>query len=320
MRSVLLTAPLLVLACAPDQSGGPSTDQEPPVVELRESSEGRTVVATVDGRPVFGDCVQSQARLAGVDKRTALEQCIEFEVLAGAAHRRFGRDAEVHATHKRETVRAMVNNEYLPSADHPDDVPTEWLRKNVWSKPNVQTFFNYEENRVAAYALSQFKQKMVDPAHDAQTRKLAEDWHAALSKAEPLTVPDFERIVHEVVGDRKDLKWSYNPKYQTPLKGRSVPGFANAVFALNPGQLSAVTKSRYGYFVILLRRVIPAKKTTFAQALPVMRKQVYQTWRKTAFAEFIEGYRKRADVTVEDSGLSSVRLDLPSEFRVPKAP
>ncbi|MBT8492581.1 MAG: peptidyl-prolyl cis-trans isomerase [Deltaproteobacteria bacterium] len=315
MKAWWITAILTALLGCGD--GGQQTETSKlSKVNIEESSAGRLVVATIDGAPVFGDCVADQMTATAMDRRQALDSCIEFELLARAAYPRFGSDPEVHETGKSEAVRALIDHDFVPTADEPDDVPAQWLEDNLWKRRNVQTFFNYPENRVVAYALAKFQKKMVDSAHDAETRALAEAWARALAGKRNLAPDEFERTIRSAAKGSK-IPFDFNASYQTPQQGRSVPAFANATFALDVGETSPVVKSRYGYFVILLRSIIPAKSTTFEQAVPIMRKQVFSKWQPVAFSEFVEALAEKAEVVTYDEVLAKVRLDLPSDLRVP---
>src|SRR5687768_16245068 len=101
MRRLLVT---LLAACGgstappPAPSGPPAAFQPTPAPDDMQ-------VATVNGKPVWGSCVAAQAS-RGVSKQMALQQCIDFELLAQAAEARgFATDPDVHV----ETREALVN-------------------------------------------------------------------------------------------------------------------------------------------------------------------------------------------------------------------
>src|SRR5260221_9043696 len=81
----------------------------PPSVQARPAGPDDLVVARVDGRPIYGSGVQAQAAAFHLDAHPALDQCIGFELLAGAADARGLRgDPHVADTLRREMVRGLI--------------------------------------------------------------------------------------------------------------------------------------------------------------------------------------------------------------------
>jgi len=314
-RSLLLAS--LAAACTACGTGeaprAPSTEGAP--VSLVEEPAGRAVVATVNGVPVYDDCVATQAEVLGIDARAALDQCVEFELLAQAAAPRYATSRSVHDAQRREEVRTFLRRDFEPSSDEPSDIPEAWVRDHLWSNRNIKIAYVHPEYRVAAYALAKFKpigpKKILTPAHDAEMRKLAEDWDAALPPV--VDVDTLRAITKEVAGDRP---FDFLDSYNTPLRGRSVPEFADALFALKkPGQRSGVVRSNYGYFIIMLREVMPAEDQSLAEALPDLREKIYAQWRPRAFADFVETLVTKATIERHEDALSKVELDIPSSFK-----
>ena len=103
-RPALISAALCaVFACGDD------AQVAAPAVRVQIASEGRVIVARVNDRPVFADCVEHQARAHGIDRRAALEECIDFELLAQEAEARgLASHPDAVAVRKREAVRKLL--------------------------------------------------------------------------------------------------------------------------------------------------------------------------------------------------------------------
>jgi len=282
---------------------------------LVEEAGGRAAVATVNGVPIYEDCVKMQAAALGIDARAALEQCVEFALLAQAAAPRYANDRDVREARRREAVRALLRKDFEPSSDDPSDIPEPWVRDNLWSNRKIKIGYDHPEYRVATFALAKFKpigpKRILTPAHDAEMRKLAEEWDAALPRMVDLDT--FQTITKKVAGDRP---FDFVDAYNTPLRGRSVNEFADGLFSLEKiGQRTGVVRSDYGYFIIVLREILPAKHLTLEEALPDLREKIYDQWRPRAFADFVEGLVAKATIETHEEALPKVRLDIPSAFK-----
>jgi|GEM_PF-1214177 len=94
------------------------------------------IVARVDGRPVWGSCVAAQALAHRLDRPAALAECIELELLAGAATARgLDADADVVAAARAAAATRLVDREftdrYQTWADLPTSITTRALQENA---------------------------------------------------------------------------------------------------------------------------------------------------------------------------------------------
>src|SRR5688500_12830444 len=106
-----LAAILVLSACGHGASTPPEPVRHvvPTTAEAQPAGADDLVVARVDGRPVYGSCVRAQVAGLGVDVAAALDQCVAFELLAGAADAQGLRaDEDVGDAWRREMVRALI--------------------------------------------------------------------------------------------------------------------------------------------------------------------------------------------------------------------
>jgi len=112
----------LLIVCGCSGSSAPTqTVQSGPPASLIAMPTGAhdVVVAKVNGRPVYGACVTAQVT-RGATKQQALEQCVDFELLAQLAES-FATDAEVIDATKTALVSTLVARDYEDKFTKPAD-------------------------------------------------------------------------------------------------------------------------------------------------------------------------------------------------------
>jgi peptidyl-prolyl cis-trans isomerase C len=95
--------------------------------------------------------------------------------------------------------------------------------------------------------------------------------------------------------------------------GRMVPDFERAAFALkNPGDVSDVVKTPYGYHIIMLDE----RKEGVAKPFDQVKEQIRATLRSQALQtrtqSFYDDLKKQANVTIDDATLEKVAALIPS--------
>ncbi|HEY2744394.1 MAG TPA: peptidyl-prolyl cis-trans isomerase [Polyangia bacterium] len=239
------------------------------------SAEARDeVVATVDGRPIFAGDVALQARAAGVDRKTALDQLVDAEALAGEAARRgFDRDLEVRDEAKGAMVRRYLKLGFEPTLS-PADVPDVVVRREY------QRNLPYLEHGVYADV---WHMLVPVPANAAPEVKAAARARAeSLAKrARGLSLDAFKQLgadeklrVEEIVTARDG--WVERP-------------FSEAAFTLEqPGDTSGVVQTSYGFHVLWLVRFIPPAHVSLSEATPKLRAAAFPELQKRMFAKLVE--------------------------------
>ena len=148
MRATVLFVFVLGLACACGSSTPPkqaATSGPPAPLTATPASPSDVVVATVNGKPVYGSCVTIQAA-RGATKQQALEECISFELLAQAAER-YATDPEVVSETKTALVSQFIAREYEDKYTSPKDFGPAWNRFVELNKLKVE----HSEARGSAY-------------------------------------------------------------------------------------------------------------------------------------------------------------------------
>jgi hypothetical protein len=249
-------------------------------VAYRATAEGRTVVASVDGEPIYADCVEAQARAHGVDARAALDQCIDFELLALEARRRgLLADPEVAERSRREAVRAFIDADF--GVEGPEHLEVQDLRR-MWDRlPSgvaMRHFFQHGEVRRADYCLAKVPAD-AEPggAEDLAARTLAE---VARGVADAL-VPAGERALDAVCrmilpADRSQAVRGFIVEQSQGEQGQVEAGFFELLSSIEQvGEIAGPARSASGWFVIQLDARREAQHLEFEEALPKLRELVW---------------------------------------------
>lgn len=99
-------------------------------------------------------------------------------------------------------------------------------------------------------------------------------------------------------------------------KDKMVPEFAEAAFAMQPGQISDIVKSQFGYHIIKVTDRKPAEVTSFAEAKDQIESHLVSQKKEKAVEEYLEELKKQVDIIYhykpEEPGQTEVPVTLPS--------
>jgi hypothetical protein len=234
-------------------SAPPPSSTVPPTAEAQPRGPDDLVVATVAGRPVYASCVQAQAEHLGLDVRAALDQCVDFELLAQAADARGLRaDPDVIDAWRREMARAVIRAELTPITKL-GDLPPEFVEPLLARRGK---FLHRPVIRLAHFVVIDVpKHAVLDGPEDTAAREAAERVYADLAFDQGV-LPDelFAATDRHTAG--LTVTRSKEP-YPTPATGDSpvraaVPPFRNALYAIPEiGMVSPPVRTQWGWNVIL---------------------------------------------------------------------
>lgn len=231
-------------------------------------------VATVNGRPVYGSCVATQAG-RGASRQEALDQCIAFELLAQRAEA-YATDPEVIAETRTALVNQLVTRDYENKLTKPADFGAFWDKALERNKRLV----DHGEARASAYARITVASEA--PADEqARAKALAEEIAAATRDERGLTASHLEDIAKQVVGSRGKVDFAVVPPYLD--EGGLDPTYAKPLFAIpEVGRTSAAVRTPWGWDVILFSERIAAEKLSqdeiVAKVLPDVKRSYFVTW------------------------------------------
>jgi hypothetical protein len=281
---------LLLAACGsgepPRAHGGP-----PAAMTATPRSEDSILVATVEGRAVFGHCIAQQMARGAATREVAREECIAFELLAQEAERRgLATDPEVVDETRRMLVERIVEVEFESKYRSPEDMRAE-IDRMLTGMPDV-----IPEIRTAAHALIKVD-KDATPAVVEQRRKVAEQIHAALANETGLTVehlrPVAERIAAQAGLTKEELLVTTEQPYiDGQMKWQA--SFVNALYAIpEVGRISPVTRTTFGWHVLLLAEQRPGPTRAEVEKTAFTRKRLQK------FAQWVDGLVQQHGIKIE---------------------
>lgn len=274
MRRFLL---LLGAACGSTSTPTPATQAGGPPAPLTATPAGASdvQVARVNGRPVYASCLQAQAA-RGASKQDALQQCIDFELLAQRAEE-YATDPEVvHAT-RTALVSTFVAREYEAKFQQPADFGGYWDKIIERNKRQLQ----HPEARASAYI--RIPVAAGAPATDDATAKaIADELVATIRKERGLMAQHLEPLAQQLIGTRAKFEVAAVPHYTN--EGGLVDDYAKPLFAIKEVGTSypAAVRTQWGWDVIVLTDLIPAANPTpdelVKTALPDVKRVFFPAW------------------------------------------
>jgi hypothetical protein len=273
----------LVLLVACGSSSAPPSTIGPPAAMTPTPAPGDVVVATVNGQPVYGTCVQGQAA-RGADRQAALQQCIDFEVMAQAA-RRFATDPDVGLATRTAMVSRLVGSAYEDGFTEPAQFGGNWdmfVGRNLFR-------VRHEEYRASSYV----RVPVTIPEQDAAAHATADKIAAALEDERGLVGPELLGLAQPIAGATK-LDHEDVPPYRL---GALDPAYAKALFAIpEVGETApSAVRTKWGWDVIAFTEDVPATSPSDAEVASALMPDV----KRAFFPIWVERIRKQLGTRVE---------------------
>jgi parvulin-like peptidyl-prolyl isomerase len=143
------------------------------------------------------------------------------------------------------------------------------------------------------------------PLTEEQQNKALEKAQEALNRAK--AGEDFAALVKEYSEDEGSVQ---NDGEYTFGKGQMVPEFEETAFSLEPGQISDLVQTAYGYHIIKVEEKIDPNKQLVKQSYTNEQKQTF-------FMQKIEEWVKQATVTKEEEVWKSIKIQRSEEEEEP---
>ena len=277
----------LVLApagCGAPSAPTPSPTTAPAVIATPRQAPDDLAVATVNGRPVWGSCVTTQARTIAVASRTAdqlraaaLAQCVAFELLAQAAEARgLAAAPEVAEASRGAAVNRLVETAFEQRYRGPDDLAPQVdqvMKTNAWRMHVVEL----RSSTFARFLVPD----AAPPGLDARAHALADRLAAELAGETGLFNVHLTEAAGRIASDSgvKLETADVKPTHRDDL----VAPYAAALYAIPAvGRTSPAVRTQWGWDVVLWTGGVEAQERTrdelIAAIFPELRRRQFQLW------------------------------------------
>jgi PPIC-type PPIASE domain len=251
MKKVLL----ILAACG---GGGKQAPPTPvgPAAQLVAPAAGSDdlVVATVNGRPVWASCVRVQR---------SLDDCVGFELMAQEAEKRgLSKDYDVRLATRTALVSRFVQDAYETKMDKPSDFGDAWAKQVA---PQIYKI-DHDEVRASHYVR-------------VQDQALGEQIAAEAAKQTGWMPQMLDALAERLAAGRRVDKQDVPYKLPAQLEDH----YAGALFAIpEVGRTSPVTKTPWGWDIILYSDVLPARHPSqeeiVKELLPPLKERYFSVW------------------------------------------
>jgi hypothetical protein len=230
------------------------------------AGSGDLVVATVNGRPVWGSCVAAQH---------SLDDCIGFELLAQKAEaRHLATDREVALATRTAMVSRLVERDY----------ETRYAQRSqlgsAYDQALARVHYRYDHPEVRASAYVRVKVPTPPkPGDEAAAHALADEIAAAAGSGAGWMAPGLDDLADSIAHGRAIEKADVPPMLPAQLDG----SYAAALYSIaEVGRTSPAVRTRYGWDVVLYADRLPEEHATdaeiAAQLLPEVQRSYFTLW------------------------------------------
>jgi hypothetical protein len=301
MRAIVCAAAIAFAACRGGGRAHVATRAIVlPSIEARPASADDAIVAKVDGRPIYGSCVAAQAASLHEDRTRALDDCISFELLAGAAAARgVAHDPDVIDGYRQALVGRFLDVAFRDKYRTFTDLPAS-LRDPAFA--SLQWRMHRPEYRYSVYVRAVVGEKAT-PADEQAAHALMDQIYARVAGKKDLFPADLFAIAREVAGPRP-IEMLTSP-YGTGINGPGDQTYTRPLFALDAiGEVTPPSRTTWGWDLILWTDTMPALETSAED----LRAWMFPDLRRAWFERWIDELARAddADIVIDETRLKTM--------------
>lgn len=281
MRKLLLQTILVLIIAVPAHAGN------------------EIILAKIGDRNITMQDFERMIKVYDADKQKLLEQNPQYKaiilqrfvqatVLSDAARKEgFDKRSDI-----KEQIQLALN----------DFLATEYLKKEVVEKINVtpddmKLYYKEHKDEFGTPEMVRARHiffKVTKSMTDDEKEKLKEKAEAVLKRVR--SGEDFAKLAEEFSDDvgskTKGGDLGFFPK------GKMIPQFEKAAFALKAGDVSDVIESPYGYHIIKVEEKKEATVEPFDKVKDKVREKVFTDFKKAKMEEFVNNAMEKAGAKV----------------------
>jgi hypothetical protein len=210
-------------------------------------------VAQVNGRPVWGSCVAAQVVREHVTRTQALEECVDFELLAQQADARgLARDPEVIERTHTALVGQLVATAYERGFTKPDEFGAAW--DEFVKTTRILHKLRHPEYRASTHVLVPVA-KNAPPEVDAAAHALADQIAATVANERGLLGPHLIELAEHVTRlepCRPGIQVPCQETLQLYPRWRLEAPYADALWAIPEiGRTAGPVRTSFGWDVLV---------------------------------------------------------------------
>ncbi len=246
-------------------------------VDMPAANASDTIVAQVNGHPVWAACVQAQAQAMHLTAPLALQQCIDFELLAQTATARgLNNDPALAIVQRQQMVSSFVAREFEAKYRTPDDLPADVMAKMLAKNKFRLHRVDYRASMFVRFGVPE---KDAGSPADLAAKANADAVYAVLKDQHGLFASHVMAAATQVAGTAKFE--TGNADLADP--DRLVKPYSDALFALPAiGDVTPPTRTPWGWDIILFTSQLPPRDITEAQLraemFPGLRQSYFTFW------------------------------------------
>lgn len=174
----------------------------------------------------------------------------------------------------------------------------EFVKKQVLDKVNVtdqdvKAYFDQHKADLGEVRISHILVATQPEAVDILKKLQAGESFAALAKKYSLD--------DKTKANGGDLGWVKWEQFGSP-------SLKDAAFKLNPGQVSGIVQSQFGYHIMKVTDKKPALDSDFATIKDTLKEQVAEKKKEDLFESYVKDMRSKAKITVNAQNLAAVNV------------
>jgi len=237
-------------------------------------------------------------------KKEFLDNLIRFEVLAREAEKQgLQNDPDVQNTMKKIMVQKLVQKNFT-DGDAAKQIPEPELQ--AYYDAHKADYYRPRKLRLAAVVWnapegSPERTKDLAAAKKALAKLKVEEKKNALA---------FSQVVNEYSEDvaSKSASGDLNFKSQEELSQAYSKPFAEAAFALKPGETSGLLETAQGVYIVKATGEQQELNRTFEQVKNQIANKLFREKKTKEFDEWLKKLREDAKITVDDKALEAVEV------------
>ena len=273
---------------------------------VRPVGQSDPVVATVDGVAIHASQVAGQIQRRGTaDRRAALQDCVDFELLARAAETAAAQtDAADQVAVRLATVQRLVERELEPL-----------LTRQAIPDAEVRALYEKGKPRfvhgrlVQALVMGFFTGARMKAERRAQVEHGASRLKAFLEQHPDVGPAALEALAKEPVWVERKL--SVSTVWQEENRGEPYPLIVGRALASlhAAGASSPLVVDETGAYIAMYLGERAPENRTFEEVAPELRDEMFEPWRRVRFLRLVVELASGHDVTVDPEALALLDAD-----------